>query len=634
MAQQGHYKDILNKIPAFVIHSKPGPFLFGAGTTVLGFVIAAFSGSQSNLDLEVINGASEQSQYIKESQVLELANSVIIYTTLLFFINFASIIALMIRALYFTKRSEKMHFAHQKKLQDIEIVVNSILQDEETVDAKQLEYLKKSSETLKLEFSDLVINKTLEFNTNIQKAISLIAKDKAQCQSSCKQVSTVMEKIPEIKNKLTELAEHTSTVSDFIKSVTGKADEIKIKLKNKFQELDDNLQKERKSIYEKVDAESFNLKKCNALLSSAKILYDASLLKFQDVLSSSSSDLKYANSSTTKNSPAEYKLESLLQDAIKIRAQISDESVNVGNLLDVDYDSSPNNCFSLDKLTQNTLQLMLLDISKRMDLLELNLKKQKTALDNNLSKMQYISKNTSEKVDSIKDHSDEWIISWVSVIYGLFSSSFTDLQRQLVGVDNLTSLNVFVSACQHLQEGSAFIDEFVLLCKSTCLRLMKQMSVLIFEYYLIHRDTQKIGSSILGVCYEKITHEVDNMFVLFEKALQSSNIDKNHKFKLSTTVLQFKDRLEQDLKGNAENFNSMFKQNIQDFYIIHDTIKILASENSDLEKPQSFSSEDESIIEIESEDSLMILNSSVVSEADTSVMSEDSFKPFKLARNY
>lgn len=89
------------------------------------------------------------------------------------------------------------------------------------------------------------------------------------------------------------------------------------------------------------------------------------------------------------------------------------------------------------------------------------------------------------------------------------------------------------------------------------------------------------------------------------------------------------------MNENATTFNSLFQQNLKDFYIIHDTMKSLLADEARSFQPVSISKNND-VIEISdnSFDSVVSIHTSTFSSdgANTSVMSDDSFKPFKLSK--
>lgn len=137
----------------------------------------------------------------------------------------------------------------------------------------------------------------------------------------------------------------------------------------------------------------------------------------------------------------------------------------------------------------------------------------------------------------------------------------------------------------------------------------------------------------MSLCEAKIDEELEDLFESIKIALGRSSITEPQKSNILNTLHKLKQDLVSDLKCDTRRYNSLVKQNLKDFHLIHDTIKTL------LTKPEHKGlslSEDESVIEV-SDNSISLISENInssYSEDDSSFLNEglsgSSLRPFKI----
>lgn len=284
-------------------------------------------------------------------------------------------------------------------------------------------------------------------------------------------------------------------------------------------------------------------------------------------------------------------------------------------------------------INDSSVNILLFDLIKRLELMEEKICSHHSLINGNDVKIRHLESSTSEKISDLKYCSDEWITSWVSVIYGLFNSSFLHIENQLFGIDCLEYTTIFDVANDKVDQSSNLFYEIMDKCKQTCLKIVKEVNLLIFEYYLIQGSIATTSSSLLSLCNTKIDDELEILFMELRQTVERTPMSTAKRTDILNTLVRLKTDLTSDLKDDTRKFNTLVKQNLEDFCIIHDTMKTIFKES---DKRQTKLDED-SIIEIsDHSNSLLSLHEdSSFSENDNSALEnlscETSLRPFKLS---
>ncbi|GME99884.1 unnamed protein product [Ambrosiozyma monospora] len=149
--------------------------------------------------------------------------------------------------------------------------------------------------------------------------------------------------------------------------------------------------------------------------------------------------------------------------------------------------------------------------------------------------------------------------------------------------DNITALSKLEETGQYVKDEASFVEGFVVQCKETCLSLLKELSLLLFEFYLLDSgdadaEVELDQEKIMAECEHRIQDTVLGIFVSFRKTVQGSQLDDKDKLDLTMIVGGFEEKLKQDLGLVVRNFNAVFKRNIDDFYVVFGAIKELKAQ--------------------------------------------------------
>lgn len=545
----------------------------------------------------------------------------------------------MIQTLFIMSLLYKVFFKFNvSSMENLERVVDSILLESNNEDVEMLKF--DFNDKLN-SLNDSFLNRVNNLELKLIKAQTTIDEYKSNIQEEYQNIKSLVKKVPEVQNILTNFDIDLGEIKLKINTLNSEISKISTSIESELFKVSKRIRDFKDDLNSKLDQEEIQIFKCNALLVNSKILFESSLIRFENILHLIDSNIEIDDLNENKENilpgDSSSKLEDLLKDGLKIINTLkSNEKTakEIDFLLNAEVGTTINSELGIE---ENATTALLFDVSKRLDTVETHINVQERYIHQNLDKMRSLNNNHNEKISEMKSHSEDWIIAWVSVIYGLFNSTFIDLQNQLLGHDNFNSLNGFIEAISSFDDGEVFFEEFISHCKDTCLKVMKEVSLLIFEYYLIHRDINKNGDSILPVCHSKIEFEVDTLICLFEDTLKRTKINTKEYTNLRTEVSSFKEKLKFDMSQNAITFNSLFQQNLKDFYIIHDTMKNLLTEESrrTIVEPEKNNAD---IIEVSdnSFDSVISIHTSTFSSDDgnTSLMSDDSFKPFKLTKKH
>lgn len=431
-------------------------------------------------------------------------------------------------------------------MENLERVVDSILLDS---NSENIEMLKMDFNDRVSLLNDFFLDRINTLELRISKIETGVNDYKVNFQSEHQNLRALLKKVPEVQNAINnmdldlgEIKLKTNTLNKEITKISSSIDTEIFKVNRRIQDFKEQLN-------DKLETEELQLFKCNALLVNAKILFESSLIRFESVLqlldtNNDTTDLS-ENKENILPGDASTKLEVLLNDGLRIIGSLNDNknsACEIDSLLGHELGTSTRE----RDIEGNSAVALLFDVSKRIETVETQINLQERYIHQNFDKLRTMNTKHTEKISELKTHSEEWITAWVSVIYGLFNSTFMDLQNQLLGNDSFSSLKGFIETLSIFNNGDLFLEEFVLHCKDTCLKVMKEVSLLIFEYYLIHKNITKTGESILPICQSKISFEVDTLVSLFEETLTRTKINSKEYPKLRAEVSSFKEKLKHE----------------------------------------------------------------------------------------
>ncbi|KAG7901028.1 hypothetical protein KL907_004473 [Ogataea polymorpha] len=216
--------------------------------------------------------------------------------------------------------------------------------------------------------------------------------------------------------------------------------------------------------------------------------------------------------------------------------------------------------------------LTLVDISKKLETVQSTLGLHDESIQKTRSGIEDAKRDMREELRQFTSRNEQWVYNWISVLYGLFTSDIAQLQIQLLGLDDLDSLRKLEETGAYLKDECVFIENFIFECKKQCFSLLRELSLLLFEFYLLKTEYLS-QDQILQECDTRIETTVARLFELFQTSLQNSSMNHKDSQNLSTIISKFQDRLVSDLKLTCSNFNVIFKQNVEDFFIIFKTLK-------------------------------------------------------------
>lgn len=611
-------------IPELTKHNNAASYAIGAGATILGLMLGSLYSENESL-LEFQKHVDKES-YFQEMKELFLKRESFFKMLKISALGFFSIfIGLLVGVFYLTynlfklKKFIDIYFkVNTERIKNIEGVIESILKDHEVLDIKQFEFFKNEIEQQRSSFKDFITNRSLEFEATIFEAKNSCLKSKNSVHTDLKKITELVSRIEAVKSDITGLEEKLNNVSIKSSVFTTKLDTLSLEIKNKIENLKTESTKSYNDLDETLQNQKIELYKCNALLISSQILFDASISKFEQIESVDETN----DHATTKR-----------------LIRCLEKATDLNEFLQTQEDIERKLLTTPDAIHDHSFNTLLFELTKRLSSVEEKLFNHNSLISSNDSKIKHLESSTSEKISGLKSYSDEWITSWVSVIYGLFNSSFMHLENQLFGVDCLEYTTIFDIAEDKIETNSKLLYTIMDKCKQTCLRIIKEINLLIFEYYLVQKSFANTSTSLISLCNLKIDDELNNLFLELETDVKSLTIIPQKKTEMFNTLMKLKYDLASDLKDDTEKFNELFRQNLEDFCIIHDTMKSLVNKpETKIEKDVIHEVSDDSVIELsERSNSIISLHGdSSFSESDNSIIvdsSTSSLRPFKLSAN-
>jgi len=414
----------------------------------------------------------------------------------------------------------------------------------------------------------------------------------------------------------------------------------------KFKEMDDQVRRlntiinklEDKSgdatleVCKGIDIVKVNCYKSSIQLLNSKILFDAALSKFEVVQNSlkelvtegQEEECPSRNFEKRQLEDAQQRLEKCLKESISVRRRLEmieckrenemSNSHTLSLILDehsldpkLEMSQQSSDDFGYFKIYSDANDLAISDLNDRVSKLEQQISKVpgSDSLHNRLS-------NTSEDL----------LNNWISALYGMLNTDVMRIRSHIFGLEELEALNLFEETGHQLGSQYAMISEFVDICKRYCTKIMSTVSIIVLESHLVKNQNDEY---ITKECKLKIRLSLDDIFEQFKKTVFDSSISSNEKNSLLELLAHFRERLLSDLITAAVEYLSLFRQNINDFQIIHDSLNSL--NNSSETSKES----EESILSFVSGTSDSSKNS-ILSTSSWRTESDQSFKPLKLVQ--
>ncbi|KAH3666835.1 hypothetical protein OGAPHI_003284 [Ogataea philodendri] len=245
------------------------------------------------------------------------------------------------------------------------------------------------------------------------------------------------------------------------------------------------------------------------------------------------------------------------------------------------------------KSYMESTDLTLVDFGKKLDLVQLTLSSHQEDIEKSKMYVQESKDNMTKELTLFKSHNEQWLYNWISVLYGLFNSDVAQLQLQLLGIDDLDSLKKLEQTGVYLKDECVFIENFIFDCKKQCFSLLREISLLLFEFYLLKTEYLS-QDQILKECESRVESTVKGLFHMFDLSLGNSGLSDKDSTNLRQIVYKFEDKLVSDLNLTCSNFNVMVKQNLDDFLVIFRTLR-------EMDERLPMSDEDSSVIIADSE---------------------------------
>lgn len=611
------------------------PYTIGLSATAIGLLLGSFFSDndypllefQRNMDKESYFHEMKQ-HFLKRDHFFKLVKYSVLGFIILFF--FATIFVLYLTYdMFKLKKYIKIYFLkNTERICNIEDVIESILKDHEVLDIKQFEFFKNEIEEQRLAFKNFITNRSLEFESTISNAKNVCLKAKNSVHSELKVVSDITTKFSTLKNDVSKLDDQLNQSNKNLENLNQGVENASNELFNKIEKI--RIQSDRlfENFGNDLKEQKLDIYKCNSLLTCSKTLFEASLANFNEKKINESENLN-TQVFNEKNKESSDAIISCIKKANDINEFLKSQE-NTEELI--------NN----SKLENQPMNILIFELLERLKLVEERLFNHNSLINSNDIKIQKLETSTFEKISDLKTCSDEWITSWVSVIYGLFNSSFLHLENELFGIDCLEYSTIFDMADDMIQENSKLLYDITDKCKQICLKIIKEVNLLIFEYYLIQKSFAGSNSTLLSLCDNKINEELDTLYTNIAADINKFEMNNKKKEKILITLMKLKHDLALDLKDDTRKFNILVRQNLEDFCIIHDTMKTILKKSKDNSTDEIMFNEeddkedDDSIIEIYSPTNSVTYNTSTssYSENDNSIESlpsSSSLRPFKLS---
>lgn len=590
-----------------ILSSKISPYLFGVSATIAGvFINKIISGGDSIYDFQT---HLDQQLYINEMKELYLRRDqfgeVLLVAFVIIVLNFIFSIFLAIKIRGVNMKLHKTKDNFELKLKNSESVIESILKDFESIDLQQITVFKSDAERQRTAFADLIHNKSLELETKLAEA-------KNTCSRAKKCVHEDLSKIEKLVGNIQGMKEEVRKTNESLEVTRSNTKLLEIDVKHftedinkKIDESITSLSSKISEIGKKIEGDSVDIFKCNSLLLNAELLLEASILKFEA--------LEAIETTDSNQNPSFTRITKCIEKAKEFHDFMNQSSITGED-------------------TPGPTNAALYQILQAIDALKKKVSAEELSILKNTDAIKDLHMKVNYKLIELKSESDDWIKSWISVIYGLFSSSFLQLESQLFGIDFM-EYNVSNNEKLDDPESLKLFEQIKTQCKKTCIRTIKEVNLLTFEYYLIQKSQYSNSPSLTNMCYLKIDQELEELFHQLELSINTSDLCDLKKTIIKSIVLKLKHGLASDLKSDTNKFNLLVRQNLDDFHIIHETMKSINS--SEFSKDSI--NDGDSVIELSdySNSLISLHNDESFSESDSSMLetsiSETKLKPLKLA---
>jgi len=428
--------------------------------------------------------------------------------------------------------------------------------------------------------------------------------------------------------RIKTLEKSVSSAEDRFAKKNKEMDENVRKLNTTINKLEDKSENAALEVDKSVDIVKVNCYKSNIQLLNSKILFDTALSKFEVVQGSikeliTGGQPKSCNSTKFKDKSfdnAQKRLERCLEASLQVRKKLEmieckrDNEMNNSHTLSLVLDEhsldpqaelskQSSEDFGYFKIYSDANDLVISDLNDRVNKLERSIQGSKILTSNP------VLYETSENSGS----------EWISAIYGMLNTDIVMLQYHAFGLERLESLNLFEETGHKLGSQYKMVSEFVNICKRDCIKLISSIRIIVLESYLVQNQNDNY---IIKECKIKITASLSDIFEWFKKNVTESSVSAKEENSLLEILIHFRKRLTSDLINMATEYLSLFRQHLNDFHTIHDSLGTLKNSSlSSKESQESFDSEVSNFID-----------ESVLSTSSWRDEFDESFKPLKLAQ--
>lgn len=377
------------------------------------------------------------------------------------------------------------------------------------------------------------------------------------------------------------------------------------KLRTTVSKLEDSSETATVELYKKMNLMKVMCYRSNIQLESSKILFNTALLKYENVERTIkriiNDEPPTAVSESTSNTDIELqkRLERCIQMSLETREKLRfiecKKSNDVSNshvlsevledhLLeksDSEKGEEESGEFEYFKIYSDGTDLTIADLDSRLKKLEAS----HQLSQKNLNKIQSDSNKQST------DEMDSWVNDWISAIYGLLNSDVIQLQSQILGNEKFKGLELLEETSRQLGTRYKIMSTFVSECREICLKLMNNISVIAVESHMVQNNDE---ISILGECQNKIQITLQDLFEKFMVLVKQASLGKKEEQSLIQIMAHFHERLCSDLTAAASDYLLLFKRNVNDFYLIQQSLSALSSSYSEQDSSESDRSYDKS----------------------------------------
>ncbi|ODV84974.1 hypothetical protein CANARDRAFT_185945, partial [[Candida] arabinofermentans NRRL YB-2248] len=427
-------------------------------------------------------------------------------------------------------------------ISSIQFTSERLLEREDEIFAFQIERLTEEADSIKASIDNLMTPKIAQFDQMVTEFYANTAKHRNAMKSEIskfeKDMKVNVAALTDSQSKINQIAKRGNKLEKSIDSATEALHERTVGITNQIDELEKNILEYKKEMKKSATdfSKEFRLNKAqiyksNVMLIDSQILFDAALTKFEVIENS----LKYLISQS---------------DNAEKNDQISIEQFEI-------YSESTDLAFS--------------DLCKKVDKLELRLKRYESLSIENNEKLIQRDTHTNLKLEKHYETHRKWLYLWLSRSFGLLSTIIFQQQPQLFGLSIIQSLRSLDETRDVLEDDCSFIPAFVEDCKKECAALLKDLSIILFESYLMTAETaDKVDALEKGKA--RIRSRITNLFTDFDITLKCSGLDEADLKNLSEIFSLLEARLIKDIESTFHTTNNSFDESIEKFHSLYEAL--------------------------------------------------------------